>query len=149
MRRLRVMSVVGGTNVRSEQTKFATNPPDILIATPGRLIDHLENTPRFAALVARLRTFVLDEADREPSAPHPPTQPRRIAPFLPPFCFRLFPSVVSTNAGRGVLRTSPTTPARHGLSTSSHPPAHAAWRGARLPLQSCWIWGFAPRWSAF
>lgn len=36
--------------------------PDILIATPGRLIDHLRNSPSFA--LDTLDVLVLDEADR-------------------------------------------------------------------------------------
>lgn len=39
-------------------------PPRILIATPGRLIDHLENTSGFANLFSALKVIVYDEADR-------------------------------------------------------------------------------------
>lgn len=39
-------------------------PPRILIATPGRLVDHLENTPNFARLFSDLKVIVYDEADR-------------------------------------------------------------------------------------
>ena len=38
------------------------NRPDILIATPGRLIDHLRNSPSFA--LDTLDVLILDEADR-------------------------------------------------------------------------------------
>lgn len=47
----------------SETNRFKNNRCDILVATPGRLIDHLENgglTPYFS----NLKTLVLDEADR-------------------------------------------------------------------------------------
>ncbi|KAJ7241959.1 P-loop containing nucleoside triphosphate hydrolase protein [Mycena haematopus] len=38
--------------------------PRILIATPGRLVDHLENTHGFVHLFSDLRVVVYDEADR-------------------------------------------------------------------------------------
>ena len=45
---------------------FCTFPPpasvDILVATPGRLVDHLDYTPGFS--LASLQLLVLDEADR-------------------------------------------------------------------------------------
>lgn len=36
--------------------------PDIVIATPGRLIDHLHNAPNFS--LDSVEILVLDEADR-------------------------------------------------------------------------------------
>lgn len=36
--------------------------PDIIIATPGRLIDHLENTPGFD--LRNIEVLILDEADK-------------------------------------------------------------------------------------
>lgn len=36
--------------------------PDIVIATPGRLIDHLHNSPNFS--LRNIEILVLDEADR-------------------------------------------------------------------------------------
>jgi superfamily II DNA/RNA helicase len=36
--------------------------PDVVIATPGRLIDHLKNTPSFT--LDSIEVLVLDEADR-------------------------------------------------------------------------------------
>ena len=37
---------------------------DVLVATPGRLIDHLENSPGIVAQLGHIRTLVLDEADQ-------------------------------------------------------------------------------------
>lgn len=57
--------VYGGTNINSDKKKFETKRCDILVATPGRLIDHLENTPGLAQrLASGLRALVLDEADQ-------------------------------------------------------------------------------------
>ena len=36
--------------------------PDVVIATPGRLIDHLGNTPSFS--LDSIEILILDEADR-------------------------------------------------------------------------------------
>ena len=58
-----VQCVVGGTNIDSEIRRMRTKPPHILVATPGRLIDHLQNN-NATEFMTRLDTFVLDEADR-------------------------------------------------------------------------------------
>lgn len=44
--------------------RITENPPRILIATPGRLVDHLENTHGFVHLFSDLKVIVYDEADR-------------------------------------------------------------------------------------
>ncbi len=47
----------------SSHTNFAClRNPDVVIATPGRLIDHLQNTPGFS--LDSIEVLVLDEADR-------------------------------------------------------------------------------------
>jgi ATP-dependent RNA helicase MSS116 len=56
--------VYGGTNMRSEQTRMATKRCDILVATPGRLVDHIQNTPGFAQRLRHVCVAVLDEADQ-------------------------------------------------------------------------------------
>jgi len=56
--------VVGGTNVKTDITKLRNQTPQILVATPGRLIDHLENTPGFIKSLSSLRVLVFDEADQ-------------------------------------------------------------------------------------
>ncbi|KAL8964745.1 MAG: hypothetical protein Q9183_004241, partial [Haloplaca sp. 2 TL-2023] len=51
----------GGFSLRAQETHLRTRP-DILIATPGRFIDHMRNSPSFT--VSTLEILVLDEADR-------------------------------------------------------------------------------------
>lgn len=36
----------------------------MIVSTPGRLIDHLENTNGFASKVKSVKVFTLDEADQ-------------------------------------------------------------------------------------
>jgi len=53
--------IVGGFSLR-EQENVLKQRPDVIIATPGRFIDHMRNSPSFA--VDTLEILVLDEADR-------------------------------------------------------------------------------------
>lgn len=52
---------VGGLDLRTQEAMLK-KVPDIVIATPGRLIDHINNTPTFS--VEYIEILVLDEADR-------------------------------------------------------------------------------------
>ena len=60
LRRLSVVSVVGGMPYR-EQLQRLARPVDVLVATPGRLIDHLQ---RGRVDLSAVQVLVLDEADR-------------------------------------------------------------------------------------
>ncbi|KAJ7752806.1 P-loop containing nucleoside triphosphate hydrolase protein [Mycena maculata] len=60
----KVSHAIGGTNMNASAKRIQENPPRILIATPGRLVDHLENTPGFVHLFSDLKVIVYDEADR-------------------------------------------------------------------------------------
>jgi ATP-dependent RNA helicase DDX27 len=51
----------GGLSLKSQEVALKARP-DVVIATPGRLIDHLRNSPAFA--LDALDVLVLDEADR-------------------------------------------------------------------------------------
>ncbi|CAO2176699.1 unnamed protein product [Urochloa humidicola] len=63
-RSLGVQVVIGGTRLTQEQRSMQANPCQILVATPGRLKDHLENTPGFSTRLKGVKVLVLDEADR-------------------------------------------------------------------------------------
>ncbi|XP_057547383.1 DEAD-box ATP-dependent RNA helicase 31-like [Amaranthus tricolor] len=58
-----VQVVIGGTRLAVEQKRMQANPCQILVATPGRLKDHLENTSGFATRLMGVKVLVLDEAD--------------------------------------------------------------------------------------
>lgn len=58
-----VQVVTGGTRLPGEQKRLQTNPCQILVATPGRLRDHIENTPGFSSRLMGVKVLVLDEAD--------------------------------------------------------------------------------------
>ncbi len=60
MRRAKCVSILGGTPY-AVQNRLLASPVDILVATPGRLIDHLQ---RGKVDFSRLEMLVLDEADR-------------------------------------------------------------------------------------
>ncbi|KZT21718.1 DEAD-domain-containing protein [Neolentinus lepideus HHB14362 ss-1] len=53
--------VMGGANRRAEADKL-TKGVNLVVATPGRLLDHLENTKGF--VFRNLKCLVIDEADR-------------------------------------------------------------------------------------
>ncbi|KAF2475453.1 DEAD-domain-containing protein [Lindgomyces ingoldianus] len=53
--------VIGGANRRAEAEKLAKGV-NLLIATPGRLLDHLHNTQGF--VFKNLKSLIIDEADR-------------------------------------------------------------------------------------
>ncbi|OBA16984.1 DEAD-domain-containing protein, partial [Metschnikowia bicuspidata var. bicuspidata NRRL YB-4993] len=52
---------VGGLNLRQQEQQLKTRP-DIVVATPGRLIDHIRNSASFS--IDNLEILVMDEADR-------------------------------------------------------------------------------------
>ena len=52
---------VGGLDIKLQEAALRKGP-DIVIATPGRLIDHLHNAPNFS--LSSIEILILDEADR-------------------------------------------------------------------------------------
>ncbi|KAG8072987.1 hypothetical protein GUJ93_ZPchr0006g44215 [Zizania palustris] len=58
-----VQSLIGGTRFKLDQRRLESNPCQILVATPGRLLDHIENKSSFSVRLMGLKLFVLDEAD--------------------------------------------------------------------------------------
>lgn len=58
---LRFGMAVGGLNLRKQEQELKSRP-DIVVATPGRFIDHVRNSPSFS--VEQVEVLVVDEADR-------------------------------------------------------------------------------------
>lgn len=54
-------TISGGLDSKSQEASLRKNP-DIVIATPGRLVDHLHNAPSFN--LSTVEILVLDEADK-------------------------------------------------------------------------------------
>lgn len=68
-KQLSVQIIMGGTNMKSDISRFNKRLPTILVATPGRMKDHLQNTvlqneKQFPSSLANLSVLVLDEADQ-------------------------------------------------------------------------------------
>ena len=55
------LATSGGLDLKGQEAALRKSP-DIIIATPGRLLDHLHNTPTFT--LNDLEILILDEADR-------------------------------------------------------------------------------------
>ncbi|KAK2516376.1 Ddx18 [Columba livia] len=53
--------IMGGSNRSAEAQKLG-NGINVIVATPGRLLDHMQNTPGF--MYKNLQCLVIDEADR-------------------------------------------------------------------------------------
>ncbi|CAH0551163.1 unnamed protein product [Brassicogethes aeneus] len=58
---IQIALAVGGLDLKVQELMLRKNP-DIVIATPGRLIDHLKGTPTFT--LDSIEVLILDEADR-------------------------------------------------------------------------------------
>ena len=53
--------IVGGVDIMQQSIALARKP-HVIVATPGRMIDHLENTKGFT--LSSIRHLIMDEADR-------------------------------------------------------------------------------------
>ncbi|KAH7442681.1 hypothetical protein KP509_03G099000 [Ceratopteris richardii] len=55
--------LTGGFRISKERERFQSCPCQMVIATPGRLLDHLEKTEGFKERLGNLKLLILDEAD--------------------------------------------------------------------------------------
>eukprot|EP00172_Hildenbrandia_rubra_P001677 Plantae.Rhodophyta-Hildenbrandia_rubra.ctg2247.p1 GENE.Plantae.Rhodophyta-Hildenbrandia_rubra.ctg2247~~Plantae.Rhodophyta-Hildenbrandia_rubra.ctg2247.p1 ORF type:complete len:659 (-),score=162.08 Plantae.Rhodophyta-Hildenbrandia_rubra.ctg2247:1322-3298(-) len=58
---IRAALIVGGLSSKAQETALRSNP-EVVVATPGRLIDHVRNARGFA--LDDVEVFIMDEADR-------------------------------------------------------------------------------------
>jgi len=58
---IQICLIAGGLRIKDQESSLRKEP-DVIIATPGRLVDHLHNTPSFG--LQNIEILVLDEADR-------------------------------------------------------------------------------------
>ncbi|KAF2313266.1 hypothetical protein GH714_010081 [Hevea brasiliensis] len=58
-----VQTLVGGTRFKDDQKRLESDPCQIIVATPGRLLDHIENKGGLSVHLMGLKMLILDEAD--------------------------------------------------------------------------------------
>ncbi|KAK6947755.1 Helicase, C-terminal [Dillenia turbinata] len=58
-----VQTLVGGTRFKVDQKRLESDPCQIIVATPGRLLDHIENKSGISVRLMGLKMLILDEAD--------------------------------------------------------------------------------------
>ncbi|KAE9459548.1 hypothetical protein C3L33_08564, partial [Rhododendron williamsianum] len=58
-----VQTLVGGTRFKVDQKRLESDPCQIIVATPGRLLDHIENKSGLSVRLMGLKMLILDEAD--------------------------------------------------------------------------------------
>ncbi|KAL3499370.1 hypothetical protein ACH5RR_038463 [Cinchona calisaya] len=58
-----VQTLVGGTRFKIDQRRLESEPCQIIVATPGRLLDHIENKSGLSMRLMGLKMLILDEAD--------------------------------------------------------------------------------------
>ncbi|KAK4801191.1 hypothetical protein SAY86_021678 [Trapa natans] len=58
-----VQTLVGGTRFKVDQKRLESDPCQIIVATPGRLMDHVESKSGLSVRLMGLKMLILDEAD--------------------------------------------------------------------------------------
>ncbi|KAI8800582.1 P-loop containing nucleoside triphosphate hydrolase protein [Cladochytrium replicatum] len=61
---LKVITLVGGESRNRQMMDMERNRADIIVATPGRIIDFLESSQKIADRFSQINVLILDEADQ-------------------------------------------------------------------------------------
>ena len=115
---LRVITLIGGTGL-SQQTAALRRGVEVVIATPGRLLDHVE---RGAINFSYIETLVLDEADRMLDMGFWPAI-RRLLSLLPVKRQTLLFSATMSPAIEQLARTTMNQPVLVEVNPRGHAPA--------------------------
>ncbi|KAI9737012.1 MAG: ribosomal RNA processing protein [Cirrosporium novae-zelandiae] len=128
---VRTSVIVGGMDSMSQAISLSKNP-HIIIATPGRLLDHLENTKGFT--LSKLRYLVMDEADRLLDMDFGPVL-TKILKVLPRERKTYLFSATMTSKVESLQRASLSSPARVSVSGSNNTVASLQQSFILLPLK--------------
>ncbi|GMH22711.1 hypothetical protein Nepgr_024554 [Nepenthes gracilis] len=60
---LGIQALVGGTRFKDDHKRLESDPCQILVATPGRLLDHIESRSGLSVRLMGLKMLIVDEAD--------------------------------------------------------------------------------------
>jgi len=119
---LRVVVVTGGRDT-IRQSQDLDRRPHVVVATPGRLADHIENNSTFS--LSKLKFLVLDEADRlleggfdcQLSTIIPSLPTKRQTLLFTATCSPAVTTVLSTCANSPLTWESPDLSAEHTVAT--------------------------------
>ena len=107
--------IMGGTNRGAEASRLARGVT-LLVATPGRLLDHMQNTAKFN--YSNLLALVIDEADRILEIGFE-VELRSIIGLLPTKRQTMFFSATQTKSVQDIARVSVRTPVFIGVHEES------------------------------
>lgn len=108
--------IVGGMDMTPQQIALAKKP-HIIVATPGRLMDHLENTKGFS--LRKLKYLVMDEADRLLDLDFGPILDKILQVLPRERRTMLFSATMSTKLDN-LTRAALQSPVRVSISSSSY-----------------------------
>ncbi|KAL4866983.1 ATP-dependent rRNA helicase rrp3 [Aspergillus spectabilis] len=127
---VRCTLLIGGMDMIPQSIALGKRP-HVIVATPGRLMDHLENTKGFS--LRNLKYLVLDEADRLLDLDFGPILDKLLK-LLPPRRTYLFSATMSSKV-ESLQRASLTNPAKVAVSTKNQTASKLLQSFAIIPLK--------------